>query len=174
MFHSRREPRRTRPVRHRQPPALLPDGAPLERRTLLSITSVTLDISPNILTHVFPRDQPGHLAERSVVPVTIAGYVAESGTSTPTVHFQVIDSYGLDEPSGTIKVQPAITVQPLVPGSSQFFYTTRFGLSIRRFPKNPNREYTIVATAQDAQNALSATTTAPVSPTRSLPPNRLH
>ena len=64
MFHSRREPRRTRPVRHRHQPALLPDCASLERRALRSIASVTLDVSPNILTHVFPRDQPGHLAER--------------------------------------------------------------------------------------------------------------
>jgi hypothetical protein len=167
MFHSRREPRRSRPAPHRYDPTLLAECEGLEQRSLLSITSVTVDISQNILTHFFPRNQPGHLAERSVIPVTIAGNVQESGQSTPTAHFQVIDSYGLDQPSGTLSLQPTT----VVPG--QFFYSARFGLSIRRLPRNPNREYTIVVTAQDGQNALSATTVAIVSPTRSLPPNRL-
>src|SRR6516165_906383 len=102
MFHSRREPRRLRSAPHRYNPPWLADCESLERRAMLSITGVTVSISQNILTHFFPRNQPGRLAERSVIPVTIAGLVQESGKSTPSVQFQVIDSYGLDEPSGTL------------------------------------------------------------------------
>jgi hypothetical protein len=134
---------------------------------LLSITNLTVEVSPAILTHVFPRDQPGHLAERAVVPVTIAGSLNEESTSRPTVRFQVIDSYGLDEPSGTILTQPK------APGPGPFFYNTRIGLSIRRHRNDPNRDYTIVATAQDAQGTQTAETVAILYP-RNHPLNRSH
>jgi hypothetical protein len=129
---------------------------------LLSITSLTFEVSPVFLKHVFPRDQPGHLAQRTIVPVTLFATVSNDAAGPPTLLYQVIDSFGKVQPSG------AIPTTPVAPG--QFIATTRIGLSIQRSKNDPQqvRQYTIVLTATDVHNSQTASAVALVAPRRAL------
>jgi hypothetical protein len=141
----------------------LPEVHPLEGRCLLSVTGLTAEASPTILVHPSAMNQPHGLRDQRIVPVTIAGVVANSRSQLPTIEFQVIDPYGRHQPSGTIT--PG---QLIAPGTHLYF--TRIGLELsRNLASLQDRHYTIVVTARDQDNALTATAFVTVPRTRLQP-----
>jgi hypothetical protein len=128
----------------------------LERRDTPSVTSLTLSASPQILRPINPRLQPRAVALQHVVPVTLAGEVTTTG-DVAALRYQVIDSYGLDQPGGPI------VPQPLEPGRA--FYSIRIGLADHRIPHNPReRQYTVVVTADDTNGSTEASVVVTVPP----------
>jgi hypothetical protein len=129
-------------------------GEALEERALCSVSNLTASASPTILRQINPRDQP-HAVQLSVFrPVTLAGYVTDNTGAIPSVRFQVIDQNGRHMPSGPITPEFVKSTTPGPP--NLFFFSKRFGLNRTRLPgDSAGRMYTILVTAQDAQNSLT-------------------
>jgi hypothetical protein len=138
-----------RPCRRR-----IVDLCALESRALATVSGLTAQTSLVFLQHQNPVNQPKFYRTLEIAPVTIAGMVNDNLPTPPSIHFQVIDQYGLDQPSGTI------TPQAYAPG--KYLYSTRIGLSLRHRPGG--RKYLIVVTAQDATSSETATAPAVVVP----------
>ncbi|HEV3167295.1 MAG TPA: hypothetical protein VGZ22_25020 [Isosphaeraceae bacterium] len=131
----------------------------LEARWLQTVTGLAAEASPTILVHPPQRNQPRGVANERVVPVTIEGQVATNGSSPPTIRFQVVDEYSLDQPQGVIPVQSI--------GRGSYLYTTRIGLVLsRRRNDLDGRQYTILVTASDANSAQGASIVVTVPHTR--------
>ncbi len=90
---------------------------------MLTILALTAEASPTILRPINPQNQPkGLITVRAIRPVTLAGYVVESGNITPTVSVRVVDEYGRNQPSKMLPAQlisgvDPMTQQPLTPAT---------------------------------------------------------
>jgi hypothetical protein len=128
---------------------------PLEERQLAAVTNLTASASPVILRQINPMNQPHAVQVAVIRPVTLSGYVTETtGGVIPAVSFHVIDQKGRDMPSGPLTPQFAKTNAAVPP--NLFFFTRRFGLNRTPVPGDLHqRHYTVVVTAQDAQNSLT-------------------
>jgi hypothetical protein len=148
-------------------------GETLEGRTLCSVSNLTASASPTLVltasasptlvNQLNPRDQPHAVQVAVIRPVTIAGYVTDNTGATPAVSFRVIDQNGRHMPSGPIRTE---FVRPSPPGPGNlFFFSKRIGLNRTRLPgDSAGRKYTILVTAQDAQNTVTVAIPASTAP----------
>jgi hypothetical protein len=140
----------------RPPRRVRPAPEPLEARAAAAVIALTASASPAILRPISPRNQPHAVTLQHTLPVTIAGQVADT-RGLPAVSFQVIDSYGRDQPAGTIPAQAV--------GDGRAIFSTRIGLSVLRDPHIPGgRRYVIVVTAADPDGARQALAVVTVPP----------
>ena len=128
----------------------------MESRTFLSVSGLSLSASPAILRPPSPANQPHAVTVQHVLPVTLAGEVTDL-KGVPSLRYQVVDSFGRYQPSGSITVQPI--------GNGRAFYFTRIGLSDVRDPHTPGgRRYTVIVTAQDGDGSRQASAVVTVPP----------
>lgn len=105
----------------------------LEDRQVPAIADIKAIAVPNLLT------PPGN----QYVKVNVSGYVTDTGTQLPLVHFQTVDEYRIYEPSGPIALRP--TTDPKT-------YDFNFDIVLRARRANVDqtgRLYTITVAAQD-------------------------
>jgi hypothetical protein len=143
----------------------------LEGRALCAVSNLTASVSPTILRQINPRNQPHAVQVAVIRPVTLAGYVTDDTGAIPSVSFHVLDQNGRDMPSGRITPQ---FVKSSTPGPPNlFFFSKRFGLNRTRLAGDQEgRRYTVLVTAQDAQNSLTIAIPVTTPPARSNPSAR--
>jgi hypothetical protein len=116
---------------------------------MLTVSGLVAQASPLFLQHVSAVNQPHYYRSLKLAPVTIAGQVNDNRPTPPLLRFQVIDSFGIDQPHGTV------SLQAFAPG--QYLFSTRIGLSLRRhLGAVDSRHYQIVVVASDPDNAQTA------------------
>ncbi|MBV8266746.1 MAG: hypothetical protein JO252_10515 [Planctomycetaceae bacterium] len=156
--------RKSRSAHGRRKPRASPEIAPLEGRAPLAILGLSAQASPALIRPINPMNQPkGLITVTSIRPITLSGYVAESGTATPTVTFRVVDQFGRDQPSGTLTPQLVTAVNPAtnlpIPPAT-YFFNGRIGLSLAH-PPGGSRQYTLIVTANDGAETVSTTLIVP-------------
>ncbi|HEV3122810.1 MAG TPA: hypothetical protein VGY53_12940 [Isosphaeraceae bacterium] len=116
---------------------------------MLTVSALVAQASPLFLQHLSAVNQPHYYRSLKLAPVTIVGTVNDNRATPPLIQFQVVDSFGIDQPHGTI------APQPFAPG--KYLFSTRIGLSLRRRLHGVDaRQYKIVVVASDADNAQTA------------------
>jgi len=132
----------------RKRPGFCPE--PLERRAMLTVSGLVVQASPLFLQSLSAVNQPHYYRSPKFAPVTIAGTVNDNRPTPPVIRFQVIDSFGIHQPHGTI------TPQAFAPG--EYLFSTRIGLSLRRhLGTQSGRQFRIMVVASDTDNTQSAT-----------------
>ncbi len=161
--------RKSRDAHERRKPRAIPEIAPLEGRAPLTILGLSAQASPALIRPINPMNQhQGLITLTAIRPITLSGYVAESGTATPSVTFRVVDQFGRHQPSGTLTPQLVSAVDPatnLPIPPAKFFFNGRIGLSLAH-PPGGSRQYTLIVTANDGDGAETVSTTLVVPPAR--------